>query len=494
MLNVTNYVTAPIRRLLRIAASAGASTAWRRFGATWIGVLGIAWAGTVLAGTSEQGQGLPRPLYETLERAQQLLQDEHPQQALQLLKRAKRQARGDYARAVVWQTFGYVQLELERLADAARSFETALELDALPAASRDNLRWNLARVLARLGRQRRAIELLEDWLSRAAEPSLRPRLLLARLYIEVERYAEVPPLLKGLARRLPEPKDKERVYRLLVVAYTELGRYRAAIAPLKALVSWLPQRREYWLRLADGYLSLGRETDALAVLEAAYLQGRLQRSGELRSLARLYLRRGIPYKAGVLLERALAAGRLEPNPDNLRLLAQSWRLARERDKAIAALERLLDLAPDADRARELAYLYLEGDSAEQAIRVLEQALRRSAENGDSQARDELWMLLGLAYVRRGQPEQGREAFSRIDAGSRLGPQARRWLDYLEYLRDSVVSGLGTAASKVCGTGEAVSPPLATARAGWQLFDLLLPPVALRRHFHEPQQYLALTGG
>lgn len=392
-------------------------------------------------GVQAAGRGLPGPLYATLERARILLRDERPDQALKLLARAERQARGDDARAVVLQTRGYAEMDLERLSAAARSFQAALELDALPAEHRANLRYNLASLLARLGRPREAIRRLERALDLAGEAPVDPdvRLLLARLYIEVERYSKVPPLLKGMAREFRAAKDRERVYRLLVVAHSASGHYAAAVTVLESLLSDFPRRKEYWLRLADGYLSLGREARALAALEAAHGQGLLERGGELRSLAGLHLRQGIPYRGAEVLERGLNDGRLDPSIETLRMLVQAWGMARERDREIGALERLVSRFPGESRAAiRLARLFLQADAPERALEVIDPALLRTAEasdadHGDAGVRDELWLLKGRAYIRNGAIGSGREAFARIDGDSPRAGQARQWLAYLDYV-------------------------------------------------------------
>lgn len=401
-------------------------------------------------------QGLSRPLYQKLERAQRLLAKDQPARAVSLLKQARKQAKGNYASAVVLQNLGYAQLQLQRFSAAAASFQAALELQALPENSQQSLRYNLAQILAANGRSAAAVRLLERYLAEAQRPPLRATLLLAQLYAMQERWRKLPPLLSGLAADLPRRSDQQRVLRLLVTAHIALEQPQQALAPLQTLVGWFPDRREYWLRLADAYLALQREADALSVLAAAHLRGALQRGEDISALATLYLRQGIPYRAAVLLQQALDDGQLPPSAANLKRIAQAWEMARAQQATVAALRRALGWELGQELGRERAATpALEGgvdrDLTQRLLRVLQngQQWRQAADllqamlpHASAGNRDRLALQLGISEYRAGRLQQARRAF--VELAERDGiaavsddtppRQARQWLDYLDYVQ------------------------------------------------------------
>lgn len=380
-------------------------------------------------------QGLPRPLYQKLERAQRLLAAEKPAKALSLIEQARKQAHGNYANAVVLQNLGYAQLQLDRLSAATQSFQAALALEALPAETQQSLRYQLAQLLAAKGRSNQAIQLLESYLADARRPPLRAKILLGQLYAQAERWRKLPPLLKDVANRLSRRSDQERVLRLLVTAYRALGQQRRALRPLQTLVGWFPGKRDYWLRLAEAHLSLGQEADALSVLATAHLHGVLSRAGDIVLLASLYLRQGIPYQAASLLEQALAAEQLPASPANLKLTAQAWQMARDQQDAVAALRRSLAAQErlDLPLARQLLDTLLNAGQWQQAASLLRDMLAQQT----VAEQPELALLLGVSEYRAGQLEQARAAFlgvaEKVGETDGSGKQARQWLDYLDYV-------------------------------------------------------------
>jgi tetratricopeptide (TPR) repeat protein len=78
-----------------------------------------------------------------------------------LLPMAKEDA---YAAAVIQQNLGYAWLGLNRPEAAQAAFIAALQSNALPAAARQDLRYNLAQLRSAAGQFGAAAEMLRDWL------------------------------------------------------------------------------------------------------------------------------------------------------------------------------------------------------------------------------------------------------------------------------------------------------------------------------------------
>jgi len=377
-------------------------------------------------GTSAQA-GLSRSLYQALDSVRTTLQEGQAEQALEMLNRAKTQARDDYSKAVVEQTYGYIWLELDKPKAAATAFRRALAFDALPEPAQNTMRYNLGGVLSTLGQTAEAVQLLEAYLEHTADPPLQARTLLARLYLAQAKFRTAARLLEEVRAELEHPD--ETVLLLLVSAYSE-GKQLGRTPPLlEELIRLAPKRTAYWQQLAAARLALRQEAQALAVLESAWLQGLIESPSQLTYLAQLYLQQGLPYKAGRLLETEIARNRLKPDPALHRLAARAWQSAREGSKAIAALETSVAASPDPDAYRQLAQLYFSREAWDDAARALQQGIRVASAG----PRERMWMSLGVVRYRQGSTGQARAAFEQALAASETRDQAEQWIRYLDYL-------------------------------------------------------------
>ncbi len=367
---------------------------------------------------------LSKSLYRALDAVRTQLQEGRPKQALEQLNRAKQQARDDYSKAVVAQTYGYIWLELDKPRAAADAFRRALELDALPDSAQNNMRYNLAGVLSRLGETAAAVKLLEAYLETETDPPIQANTLLARLYLDQEKYQAAARLLEQVRAELDGPD--ETVLLLLVSAYSEGKQLRRTPPLLRDLIRLSPGRAAYWQQLAATLLALKRDKQALAVLESAWLNGLLEKPNQLRYLAQLYIQQGVPYKAGRLLEKEPA---LKSDPAARRLSAQAWQTARERAKAIAVLEAAAAESPDPDTYQQLAQLYFSGEDWDDA----ERALQRGIKAASGENRDRMLLSLGVVRYRQRRAEQARTAFEQALEGPDTRNQAEQWIRYLDYL-------------------------------------------------------------
>ena len=68
---------------------------------------------------------------------------------------------------------------------------------------------------------------------------------------------------------------------------------------------------------------------------------------------------------------------IKESEKNLKLLGDAWRMAQEIDQAIPVLERAAKLSKDGDLYVLLGNLYLYEDRMEDAIRAIENALKKS---------------------------------------------------------------------------------------------------------------------
>jgi tetratricopeptide (TPR) repeat protein len=363
--------------------------------------------------------------HEALARAQGLLEAGKGRAALEDLKGLARRIGDDpYARAVVQQNLGHAYHVLGREREAIASYGAALKAQALPGEVAQRVRYTLAQLLLGEGAYREGLQHLERWLRSEPDPPPESRYLAAVAHYELGQCRDSIAQLEQAMARTASPAQSW--YRLLLACQYELSRFKPAAKTLERLIRMAPGERDYWLQLSGVYQRLGRERDALVILELAYRQGRLQ-GPEILRLARLYLYLDMPYQAARLLERELEAGRIASTQANWTLLGDSLLRAQERPAAAQALGRAARLSGKGEGYLRWGALLYELEDWQGAVRALSTALEKGALKGPGRAQ----LLLGLAAYRAGDPATARHALQRASQDPAARDQARRWLDYLD---------------------------------------------------------------
>src|SRR6056297_385995 len=175
------------------------------------------------------------------------------------------------------------------------------------------------------------------------------------------------------------------------------------------------------------YSEKGNEKRQLGSMETAYVQDMLDKDGELRNLASLYLSQGVPYKAGKVLEKAFEDDLIDDDVKNYELLAGSWRQAQEVDKAIPVMEVAASKSDSGELYSQLGNIYLDGDQFDKAVEAIQTALERGGVKRPDTAR----LVLGMALFNLEEYGKAREAFRAAGRDERSEQYAKQWIRYME---------------------------------------------------------------
>tara|TARA_B100001123_G_C14838275_1_gene839036 strand:- start:82 stop:726 length:645 start_codon:yes stop_codon:yes gene_type:complete len=189
---------------------------------------------------------------------------------------------------------------------------------------------------------------------------------------------------------------------------------------------------------------MNREEDQLIALKAAYEKDFLDKEVEYIQLAQLLLLNKNPYWAAQVLvagqnkkviiedkktgeEKAIRV--VKDTERNLKMLADSWRMAQEIDKAIPVLEQAAKLSKDGDTYVLLGNLYLFEDRLEDSIRAIENGLKKPKVKSRSQA----LLVLGQAHFELQNFEDAKKHFRAAarDKNKRIKKTANSWIKYAE---------------------------------------------------------------
>ena len=190
----------------------------------------------------------------------------------------------------------------------------------------------------------------------------------------------------------------------------------------------------------------------MITLKAAYQKDMLNRETEYLALAQLLLLNQNPYWAAEVLvsgqnkivtynetKKDEVTGEeikiektgpvIKETEKNLKLLADSWRMAQEIDKAIPVLEKAAKMSKDGKSYVLLGNLYLSEDKIEQAIDSIKKGLKK----GKIEKISQVHLTLGQAYFELQKFDDAKKEFrvAARDKDKKVKTTANNWLKYTE---------------------------------------------------------------
>jgi tetratricopeptide (TPR) repeat protein/HEAT repeat protein len=304
------------------------------------------------------------------------------------------------------------------LAQAGRDKEAQAALDrALGiAGSETGARRQILEALAEIYRRGERLPALVERLEKSPGGTEELKLL-AQLY---EETGQVDKALA--AHRKVLAKDSKQIgTRLRVVHLLEVrGELDAAVSEYDALIKSAPRNPDYVFRLTEALLQRGDRKRALQELKA--LEARSADDEQtLTALVDFYERVDEKERALALLSRLAGSGTQDPE-HVVELGSRYWEQG-DRKRAVATWQRLRTLTGDrADGLLRLGEVYLEHDMSQEALEVLNEAVKREPR----QMRVRRAYALGLE--RAGAASSGRD-------GQRLAYEESRKI-WEQILRDS----------------------------------------------------------
>jgi tetratricopeptide (TPR) repeat protein len=185
--------------------------------------------------------------------------------------------------------------------------------------------------------------------------------------------------------------------------------------------------KTYWVQASSVALSTENHDDAAALLQLAHTGDLLTEASEIQILAELLMLRGIPHRAALLLERAIADKRLTGDARSFELLSNCWIVARDYARAIEPLTRASELGATGELYVRLAQLYAQQEDWSGAVG----ALQRGIEKGNLKQPGLAQLLMGMARFHQKNLPEARVWFQRAAAHREQKTHAEAWLNHTE---------------------------------------------------------------
>jgi tetratricopeptide (TPR) repeat protein len=365
-----------------------------------------------------------------------------------------------YDRSVVWNSWGYVYFTDGKYNEAIRAYERVINEPEVTLPIRNAALFTLAQLNLVQEKYDEGIELILQWMDQVETVTAQSWSLLGQAYFQKEDFNKSMSSMKTAISLAEEEgyKPKENWYVIVAACIGELkkqiGEKESLLQQLdiyEILVNLYPKKL-YFIQLGGAYGQLGREKDYMITMKAAYAKDFLNKESEYLALTQLLLLNQNPYWAAQVLvsgqnkiitytETVLDKNTgkevkvektgpvVKDSEKNLKLLADSWRMAQEVDKAIPVLEKAAVLSKDGKAYVLLGNLYLGEDRMQEAVDAIKKGLKK----GKIEKLSQVHLTLGQAYFELQKFEEAKKEFriAARDKDKKVKTTANSWIKYTE---------------------------------------------------------------
>ena len=365
-----------------------------------------------------------------------------------------------YDRSVMWNSWGYVYFSDGKYDQAIQAYYNVINEPEVTLPIRNSALLTLAQLNLVQENYQKGIELILQWMDEVETITAQSWSLLAQAYFQVGSFNKSRSAMETAISMAEEEgyKPKEQWYVVVAACIEELkkqiGEKKALLQQLdiyEILVNLYPKKL-YFVQLGGVYGQLGREKDYMITLKAAHAKDFLDKESEYLALAQLLLLNQNPFWAAEVLVSGQqkittftetitdeVTGKetkvektgpvVKDNEKNLKLLADSWRMAQEIDKAIPILEKAAKLSKDGKSYVLLGNLYLSEDKLDKAVDSIKKGLKKGKIDKISQVH----LTLGQAYFELQKFEDAKKEFriAARDKDKKVKTTANNWIKYTE---------------------------------------------------------------
>lgn len=345
-----------------------------------------------------------------------------------------KRALNSYELANVYNLHAFLSYVNEDYAQSLRYYGQVIAQPDIPLAMEINTRFTVAQLYFVQEQWQQGIDALLTWFDLNEKPNAGAYVLLAQGYYQVKDYnLALKNVETAIGMHEGEGKlPKEQWYNLARFLYFDKEDFDSALDVLNTLIIYYP-KKQYWVQASHLYGEKKDEPTQLALMEAAYEQGFLDRSSELVTMSYLYLNAETPYYAGAVMQKGFADELVEDKSKNFELAGSAWAQAREVAKSIPMMEKAAAKSEEGELYVRLGNVYLDGDQFSKSANSIIKGLNKGGVKRPDQAR----LALGMAYFNLGDYDEARKAFraagkdgARRKEWQRSQEMAQQWIAYV----------------------------------------------------------------
>ena len=357
-----------------------------------------------------------------------------------------------YDRSVMWNAWAYVYFSSEKYTQAMDAYRKLIAEPEVTIPLRTGALLSLGQLYMVQEDYERGVQYVLQWQKEIEKVTAQSYALLGQAYFSLEDYKKSLSSIETAIKLAEEEgyKPRENWYVIMAANISEMKSeigekesLRRQLPIYEILVNLYPKKL-YFIQLGGVYGQLGRERDYMITLKAAHAKDFLDKESEYKALAQLLLLNKNPYWAAEVLisgqkkmitivdektEEEKIVPVVKDTEKNLKLLADSLRMAQEIDRAIPVLEKAASMSKDGESYVLLGNLYLSEDRVNEAVT----SIKKGLEKGKIKNLSQVYLTLGQAYFELQEFEEAKKNFriAARDKKKKIKTQANNWIKYTE---------------------------------------------------------------
>ena len=350
--------------------------------------------------------------------------DESASTSVQDLEKSLSTMSDDYARSSTQRFLAHHYLETKEYDKAIKFYEDALKEGGLSSFANLEMMQELIQVYLLKQDYAQVAATIKRFESGGGKPNATIYLMRAHASFKLNDKVDTQ---AALDKAMAAPGLTPELMNYALSLNYGLGNYSQCAALMEKLISEQPNNPENWFKLASLYIKLKRYNDALNILSLAWEKHEVFRAQDLALLSDLYASTGNWFRAAQIYQQGIEQHVIQPESKDYQRLYNYWSQAREKELAIAALEKAAAIDRDTTLALYLAQLYLDSAQWEK----MQNIILRACENPlKDQYVSQTNLLLGISQLKLGKREAARRSFINATVLGGAGDTAGQYLQFM----------------------------------------------------------------
>ncbi len=324
---------------------------------------------------------------------------------------------------------GYVLIQQKKFGEAAPVFERMLNSGMVPAEQVDERTKTVAQLYFQVKDYGKAAQWARKWLEK--HPNTEDMgILLGQSQYLLNDFKGAAATMSNVINNAEKAgrKPDENWIQLVMSSHVKLDNKDGIGEALKKMVRYYP-KPDYWANLLDIYRRKGNgDAMALGYYRLMNDVGVLKDKGEVVEMAQLAMDAGVPGEAQTVVQKGMDSGTLK-SADKTEQGRYDRLLAGAKKQSDVDKAELASLAASAEKSTSgqplvaLGQAYLSYGEIDKAIAALQKGIGMPGVTDI----DEAQISLGIAYLKKGQKDQARQAFNAVKDGSKWNDLADLWI-------------------------------------------------------------------
>lgn len=321
---------------------------------------------------------------------------------------------------------GFVYIQQKKYAEAAPVFERMVNSGLLPPDQQDARLKAVAQLYFQLQQYSKAVEYAKRWLKNHPGDQ-EMSILVGQGYYLLKDYKNAIATMDQVitaSEKAGQP-PKENWLNIVLSSYHTMGDENGVAATMQRIVRHYPTP-DNWDKLLSAVRQKEQPDRAKLNIYRLMLDvGALKNPAHFVDAAEISLDLGLPGEALRFLEAGFQSKALEneDKPRNERLLANAKKQVTVDKAALTQLAKEAQGAPTGQGFVALGQAYLSYGQFDEAIGALQSGIKK----GGLTDSDEAQVNLGIAYLKKNQLAEGRDALKAVKDGSKWSEVANLWL-------------------------------------------------------------------